>query len=75
MSASRPLRRPTRMRIDPETCQHGGLCRLLAPDLVRGGSVPVTPATLAAMAECPSGALRWCEPHDAGTSPTGIDGR
>lgn len=61
MDHSGARRRPRSMRIDPARCQHGGLCELLAPEIGQGREVPVTPDTLAAMAECPTGALQWSD--------------
>lgn len=61
MNDTGDIRRPRIMRIDQSRCQHGGLCELLAPEVGDGHDVPVTPYTLAAMAECPTGALRWSE--------------
>ncbi len=57
----RPRLRPHAMRIDPDRCQHGKLCQLLAPEIGDGRDVPVTPDTLLAMASCPTGALSWRE--------------
>lgn len=65
MREPRPIRRPHEMRIDPHRCLRGGLCRLTAPEVGDGRHVPVTPDTLAAMAECPTGALGWSEPEGA----------
>lgn len=65
MTTNQPIRRPVAMRIDPVRCRHGGLCQLLAPEVGDGRHVPITADTLAAMGECPTGALTWLEADDA----------
>jgi ferredoxin len=62
MDRSTRIHRPAAMRIDPRRCRRSGLCRLIAPGLAEGTSVPMGPDTLEAMAACPSGALAWVEP-------------
>jgi len=63
------IHRPATMRIDPRRCRRSGLCRVIAPGLRDGTSVPIDPDALEAMTACPSGALAWDEP------PTGDDRR
>lgn len=70
--ASRPDR-PTAMRIDPDRCTHGGGCRLLAPEIEDAERIPLTPATLDAMAACPSGALGWADDAPAGADERPAD--
>ncbi len=50
------------MWVDPETCIECGICEEVAPGITRGPlAVPVTSASLEAMAVCPTGAIRWLE--------------
>lgn len=72
MDASDPPRdRPTHMRIDRARCRHGRLCSLLAPEIDGWTRIDVTPATLDAMASCPTGALTWDEDGEQATEPGG----
>lgn len=58
--------RPDAMRIDEAACIHCELCFEIAPVFRDGANrVPVTDETLDAMAACPTGAIRWCEPEGA----------
>lgn len=53
------------MRLDVARCIHCDLCAVIAPViLVDPTRIPVTAATLEAMAACPTGAIVWCDqPH------------
>lgn len=64
-----PSDRPTHMRIDPTRCRQGRLCTLLAPEIDGRTRIDVTPATLDAMASCPTGALTWDENGVPGSDP------
>jgi ferredoxin len=57
-----PLHRPIAMRVDATQCVHCELCDALLPGVLVGPErIPVSPAALAAMAACPTGAIVWCE--------------
>ena len=50
------------MRIEEARCTECGACVDLAPVIETDRQrIPISPATLDAMAECPSGALVWRE--------------
>lgn len=54
--------RPNAMYLDEERCNHCELCHLIAP-VIRDNPqrIPITSATLEAMATCPSGTIQWLE--------------
>jgi ferredoxin len=50
------------MRLEEDRCIHCELCAEIAPViLVDPARIPVTVATLEAMAACPTGAIVWCD--------------
>ena len=54
--------RPTAMRIDRARCIHCELCYAIAPIIHDTPEcIPITSATLEAMATCPVGAIVWRE--------------
>ncbi|HEX7021362.1 MAG TPA: ferredoxin [Trueperaceae bacterium] len=58
------------MRIDELRCSRCGLCYLIAPVVeINAQHIPVTPDTLEAMAQCPTGAIVWRELGPARNAP------
>ena len=54
--------RPTEMRIEVARCTECGACLDLAPVIANDPQrIPISPVTLDAMAECPTGAIVWRE--------------
>jgi len=54
--------RPDAMRLEQARCIHCDLCVVIAPVIiVDPARIPVTDATLEAMAACPTGAIVWCD--------------
>jgi ferredoxin len=54
--------RPETMRVDAARCIHCHLCHDIAPTIREAPHrIPVSAATLDAMAACPTGAIVWCD--------------
>lgn len=54
--------RPSEMYVDPAACIECGICDEIAPGIRDSlEHVPVSSLTIEAMANCPTGAIKWAE--------------
>ena len=72
MTSSVNVHRPARMRIEEARCSECGACLELAPVIASNRQdIPISPATLDAMSECPTGALVWAETEETESNEAG----